>query len=123
MTKFKVLEYNRKYMTFIGIYSNRLTEPTNEFFKSFFTYYILAAVTSCLLTSGTFFLRYHAYEVKPALGAFKIVFSGIQCGGMFLGIGLKMIIVKALHLELQRLVDEGIAIVVSFFSFFFCVLF
>lgn len=32
MTKFKVLKQNKTYMTHLGIYSDRLNEPKNEFF-------------------------------------------------------------------------------------------
>ena len=42
-----------------------------------------------------------------ALGGLKICCGTIQCGGMFFGIGIKMKKIKALHLQLQKIVDEN----------------
>lgn len=115
MAKFKVLKYNQTYMTHLGLYSNlnRLTEPTNELFKSFFYYYV--SLTSAVsLFGGAAFIMENLSEVKASLGAFKIAFSAIQCYGMFLGIGLNVIIVKALHLKIQQIVDEGMSTSILF---------
>lgn len=107
MAKFKVLKNNQEYMSRLGIYSNHLTEPTNDFLKCFFSYYVMSAMFANATVSGAF-VCLHPSELKPALGAFKIGFAAMQCAGMFSGVGYKMVEVKALHLELQRIVDEGI---------------
>lgn len=106
MAKFKVLKNNQKYMTHLGIYSNNLTKPTNEFFNSIISYYFVTLMAVTLAASVAFILK-NPSDVKPSLGALKICFAVFQCVGMFLGIGLKMIKVKNLHLELQGIVDEG----------------
>lgn len=107
MAKFKVLKYSQKFLTRLGIYSYRLTEPTNEFLKSIYSYFAFFALFVTLLTSAAYFITYPT-NVKPALGAFKIFFAIIQCLGAFFGIGIKMTKVKELHIELQRFADEGI---------------
>ena len=109
MVKFKVLKNNQSYMSYLGIYSNRLTEPTNEFFKSFGCYLNVTAMVTAFIGCIVFVSKYHSSDVNGALGSFKLCFSASQCLGAFLGIGLNMIKVKALHLELQRIVDEGIS--------------
>lgn len=40
-TKFKVFEYNQKWMAKFGIYPTRLNETVNEFLKSAVTHYFL----------------------------------------------------------------------------------
>lgn len=117
MEKLKVLKYNQAYMTHLGLYSNHLTKPTNELFKSLFYYYVSLTSTASLL-GGAAFIYENPNDVKPALGAFKIAFSAIQCYGMYLGIGLNVIIVKALHLKIQQIVDEGISTSIVFYSLF-----
>lgn len=108
MAKFRVLKYNQIYMTHLGIYSNHLNKPTNELFRSYFCYYAGFLIVIALLALGGFIVKYFS-DVKPALDAFKIFIAAIQCAGMLYGVGFKMIKVKALHLELQRIVDEGIS--------------
>lgn len=127
MVKFKVLKNNLKYMTHLGIYSDNLTEPTNEFFESISSYYVLISIILAFTASAVFILK-NSSDVKPSLGAMKICVGVVQCGGMFLGIGLKMIKVKALHLKLQSIVDEGnlINYIHAYFFFlisFFCFIF
>lgn len=108
MTEFKVLKYSQVYMTFLGLYSNRLTEPTNEFFPSVGSCYMLPLIFVAFTSSATFVVKHYSTDIMAAVGALKLFFSAFQCGGMFLGFGLKMVNVKALHLELQQVVDEGI---------------
>lgn len=108
MAKFKVLKYSQAYMTRLGIYSNRLNEPTNEFFKTNWLSYYMPIMMSVGFTASVAFVLKYPTDIKPALGALKIGIAAAQCAGMFVGIGIKMIKVKALHLELQRIVDKGI---------------
>lgn len=115
MVKFKVLKNNQSYMSYLGIYSSRLTEPTNEFFKSIGCYFNVIAMLTAFIGCTVFVSKYHSSDVKDALGSFKLCFSASQCLGAFLGIGLNMIKVKALHLELQQIVDEGLSYLCTIF--------
>lgn len=105
--KFKVLLNNQAYMARLGIYSYNLTKPTNEeFFKHFMSYYILSSATICCISSYAFIMQ-NITQVKQSLNAFKIIISALQFGGMFLYVGLNLDKVKALHLKLQDIIDEG----------------
>lgn len=106
MSKFKVLQSNQRVMAWIGIHSHKLTEPSNEFFNSFVTFYFLCTVGFFIFGSIMFVvINWPQYDVisEPCL----IAVGCIQVFGMFLGIGLKMEKVKLLHLQLQEIVDEG----------------
>lgn len=107
MAKFKVLKNNQIYMSWLGIYSHHLTDLTGEFFKSIATYCIFIALISVVITSWLYCIKNWETDVKSALDAFKIVFSALQCIGMYVSIGLKMIQIKILHLKLQKIVDES----------------
>lgn len=85
MEKFEVSKNNRAYMTPFGIYSDRLMEPTNEFFKSPTTYYILLfGGTIALSSTAACTVQNISTDVMTALAAFKIFISGIQLIGAFL---------------------------------------
>lgn len=104
--KFRVLKSNQDVMSWIGIHSHRLAEPTNEFFKSFASLYILFTVGFFIFGSIMYVVIHwpHYDEIsEPCL----IAVGCIQVGGMFLAIGLKMKKMKRLHLRLQGIVDEG----------------
>lgn len=119
MVKFDVLKYNQAYMSWLGLHSYRVTEPINEFFPSIGSCYMVPLIGVAFVTSTVFVFKHYDTDVMASVGALKLFFSAFQCGGMFLGFGSKMIQVKALHLELQRLVDEGIVncIICSSFCF------
>lgn len=118
MAKFKVLERNRALMGAIGIYSNHLIEPTNDFCESFSTYFILFHVIFYIISFSVITLK-TVSDFGAALQACLCVITGIQCGGMFLSIGLKMIKVKTLHLKLQKIVDEVYLSSVFSYEYFF----
>lgn len=107
MTKFKVFENNQIFMAWLGIYSYNLTEPTNEFFKSIVALFFMFNSSVMIIGSSILFIVKYMSEVQAVLGAFKIAISGIQCGGMHFSIGINMKLVKALHIKLQEIVDEG----------------
>lgn len=120
MSNLKILEYNQAYMTKIGIYSYRLTNPSNEFFSSFMSYFILLNGTLFTIISSAVFVYKHLSEFQIALETCLILIAGIQSCGAFFCIGLKMKQMKLLHLKLQAIVDEGIQMT---FQFLFLVLF
>lgn len=103
---FKVLKHNQSLMEFIGIHSYHLTEPTNDFFKSFGTYYILFSIVSVFLISSAYTAIFSS-EFQTGIQAWLLVIAGLQSGGMFLSIGLEMQRIKTLQLKLQAIVDEG----------------
>lgn len=107
MAKFKVLKYNQMLMSWQGIHSMNLTKPTNEFHRSLSSYYITFTLFAFVITSA---VRIHGYwpEIEPILKPCSVAFGGVQCVGMFICIGFQMKLIKALHLELQRIIDEGI---------------
>ena len=134
MAKFNVLQYNQRFMAKIAIHSYRLTEPTNEFFKSPVPFIILFLLSvGHVISSGVFVYRnFRQFEV--ALQAIFVMIGGFQGLGMYLSVGLKMKKVKLLQLKLQQIVDEGeslrynlhthndnlkIYLIAIFFPFFF----
>lgn len=116
MAKFKVLKVNQTYMSWLGLYSYSLTEPTNEFFKSIGSYYNLISMVALFVTSCVFIYKNYSTDITAAMNAIKVCVSTVQWVGIFIGLGLNMIKIKSLHCELQQVVDEGIS--VSFFIIF-----
>lgn len=106
MAQFEVLESNRKLKIWLGIYSNRLTEPTNEFFNSIATYYILFHALTILIATCAAVIFKEESQFEIASDAAVVAIAGFQFGGMFLSTGLKMKKIKFLHLTLQRTVDQ-----------------
>lgn len=106
MAKFKVLKYNQILMSWQGIHSHRLTEPTNDFHKSIGSYYVTFILFAFIITS--FVTIYNNWpNVDMILKPCSVAFGGVQCVGMFICIGIQMKTIKALHLELQSIVDAG----------------
>lgn len=113
MMKFTVLESNQAFMDWLGIYSYRLTEPTNEFLNSIVAWFFMFNSSVMIIGSSVLFIIKNMSQIQAVLGACKIAISGIQCGGMHLSVGIKMKLVKSLHLKLQQIVDEGNASIQS----------
>lgn len=107
MASFNVLENNQAYMAWLGIYSRNLDEPTNEFLTSFASFYVLITMTISFCGSTAFIMNNWSIDLITTLEAFKIFLSTLQCIGSFVNIGLNMSKIRALHLTLQQLVDEG----------------
>lgn len=107
MSKFKVLQCNQSLMAKLGIHSYRLNVPTNEFLKSpaFLILFILSVFS---IASSAAFVYKNYCQFEAALQSIFVIIAGIQCGGMYLSVGLKMKEVKILQIELQNIVDEGI---------------
>lgn len=107
--KFKVLKHNQSLMAWLGIHSYRLTEPSNEFYKSFGTYYILISIVSVFLISSAYTALFSS-DFQTVIQAWLLVVAGIQSGGMFISIGLEMKTIKRLQLKFQEIVDKGEAL-------------
>lgn len=94
--RIEVLKYNQIFMSWIGIYSYRLTEPTNEFIKSKIAFLFVTTVSYTDVA-----------EFQVVLVAVAVIIGAAQTGGAYTNVGLKMKQVKVLHLKLQEIVDEG----------------
>lgn len=105
MAKFNVLKINQMYMARIGIYSYRLTEQTNEFYKSIAAYYICFFLIGLSISTCVFVFE-NLSNFNEATVAILSAIGGLQAVGMFISIGLKMKKVKVLHLKLQEIVDK-----------------
>lgn len=107
MAKFSVLRNNQTFMGWIGIYSNRLRESTNEFHRSKIAYLILSitmyTIISCLVT-----VCKGSSELMEKLNKITLIVSMSQAASVYCSIGLKMKNCSALHLQVQGIVNEGL---------------
>lgn len=94
-------------MVRLGVYSHNLLGKTNEFFKSIGSYVILIHLLLAMISSSAFIYK-NPTDFQAALDSFVIIIAVCQAFGAFLNIGLKMMNIKALHLKLQEIVDEGL---------------
>lgn len=102
---FKVLAHNQALMIRLGLSSSNLTEPSNEFFKSFVPYFNLTFLSINLILCGCIMFRYFP-DLDLILEPLLIIIAGVQSGGMFLSIGLNMKNVKALYLAIEKVVHD-----------------
>lgn len=105
MGKFKVLSSNEMLMNRLRIFTHRLNDPINDFFKSITTYYFALNIMAFIVTSGVFVYENRSHLIV-ALRTAMVVIGCSQALGMFLSVGTNMLKVKALHLKLQSIVDE-----------------
>lgn len=99
MTKIEVLKQIQKFLVPLGIYSNRPTEPTNEFFKSIGPYYTQFFVIICLTLSPALFAYKNSSQIALVVQTTSLFVAGSQCAGMFISLGLNMKKIKILHLK------------------------
>lgn len=95
-------------MAIFGIYSYHLTEPTNEFYTSIGSCYVIFWNIVFLSISSAIFCYQNVIHLDLVLRNVSLVVGGIQAAGMFISVGINMKTVKKFHLKLQQLVDEGI---------------
>lgn len=107
MNKFKVLQSNQNLMAQLGISSHRLTYQKNEFFDSKSVWCISFVHIIFTTIASSMFAYKNVSNFAIALDAFSCSLAGMQGCGMFFSIGLNMKKVKALHLKLQKIVDDG----------------
>lgn len=103
----KVLKYNQFYLTLLGISSNRLTEATNEFWKSLSSYVMLIGLVIVMFMGTLIYVFQNMYHLTLALRAILLICASLQCAGSYTSIGLKMKKVKRLQLQIQEFVDNG----------------
>lgn len=103
MYKFKVLQYNEKVMTNLGIYSH----STTNFFHSLSALCILSFLLIAIILSSVFAYK-NALYTKHTLESLVLLVTSFQAFGAYLNIGLKMAKIRELHLKLQAIADEGL---------------
>lgn len=110
--KFNVLNNNQAFMTRLGLYSYRLTEPTFELFNSFFSYFIILflgmGISLSVMFVFNFIMAGDMSEFKSLVEAMVVIVAGCQTLPAYLAIAYKIDAVKALHLKLQSIVDKGL---------------
>lgn len=105
MAQFIVLSSNEKLMNRLRIFTNRLNDPINEFFTSITTFYFAFNIMVFIVTSGVFVYENRS-NLIVALRTAMVVIGCSQALGMFFSVGINMPKVKALHLKLQKIVNE-----------------
>lgn len=113
MANFKVLKNNQALMAWIGIHSYNLNEPKNEFVHSITAYYFLFALTIIAVGGSAVFTLEHWPQFDIISQPLLFVFGCSGCTGLILSVGLNMKSVKALHLKLQRIIDEGTILILQ----------
>lgn len=84
-----------------------LMRPTDHFFKSITTYYILINTTVFLIVSSAVFVYQNWWQMEFALRTCIAVVGGCQVAGMFISYGLKMDKIREFHRKLQEIIEES----------------
>lgn len=106
MENFKMLQANQYFMGLMGIYPEDLTESTTQFFRLIPNYYIICVTILNIICCGAF-IYLNPTDFVAALEAIMVILAVIQGLCMYLTIGTNWTKVKALHLELQTIVDNS----------------
>lgn len=106
MSKIKVLKHNQTYMSWLGIYSYRLTEPTMESHKYILAYHNLIFPIFSIVSSAVFVYE-NPSELQAVLETILVMIALYQAECTFLNTALQMKNIKLLHLKLQDVVDQG----------------
>lgn len=130
MSKFKVLEFNERFVMCLGIpsyrlanelfnsssffdrvslyfttHSDRLIELTNGFFGSILPYYMLLIAISSPVSSLVFICK-NWPKMNVISGSFLTLVASCQVLGMLLGFGIRMNKIKDINRQLQEIIDE-----------------
>lgn len=105
MQKFEVLEQNKRFISWFGVHSYRLTEPTNDFFMSIRPYFILC-ISIIGVISGTVLIFSEWPQIDKISGGTMLGVGCLQAFGALLSFGLNMKKVKKVHLQLQAIIDD-----------------
>lgn len=106
MEKFKVFKYNQSVMARIGIYPYDIKKSTRKFFNSFAFYYFLISLTIPVM-SGAVLILQKLPDFKSIIRDILMIIGSIQSFAVYYFIGLKINKIKALDLNLQETVDDG----------------
>lgn len=102
----KVLKFSENYLTFLGICSNQLNQPTNEFLKTANSYVILIGFLMLNTFSAAYIYQNYS-DMETSINALFALSAGIANAGSYISIGINMKTLKRLHNELQKIVDNG----------------
>lgn len=105
MAKFQVLQSNQAFMAKLGLYSYRLTEPTND--SSFITFFMIFYMATFNVSASAAWIFLNFDQLVPVLDTCRAIIVSLQAIGMFINASLKMKTVKKLHRLLQHIVDKG----------------
>lgn len=103
----KVLKSSVNYLTALGICSQRLTEPTNEFLKSFPAYISLLAYLGPIIPASIVFIFRNYHDFQASVKSVLVLSGGFAALGTFVSMGINMRTVKRLCNEFQALTDRG----------------
>lgn len=112
-----IFETIRPLMVRFGVHSYNLSDPRNGFFKSFGCYYMFINAFLWMTISSAIFVYKHIADFEQVSEPCLVIFGGFQMGSMFFSLGLSGAKIKALHIELQNLIDQSIWILFLFSIF------
>lgn len=107
-TRFKALKHN-EYMLFkIGVFRNQFPKKSivNNFFKSLLIYYFVLVSTTFII-SGAMYACQSVVGFSATLRASFFAIGTVQAVGIFISFGINTSKVQAVHLKLQKIVDES----------------
>lgn len=104
----KVLRLSIKYLNFLGMCSDNLTDQTNNFMTYTPRAYIfLTGYLGPLLTGSALYLIQNFSDFVSSTNALIVFTAGIASFGAFCTMGFNMKSVKRLYVEFQSLADKG----------------
>lgn len=107
MEQYTVLANMENVMKRLRIYTDRLSDLSDDFFNSIATHFNLVNMIIFIVTSALFVFQ-STTQLIDALRTVMVVIGSIQSLGMFITFGMKIVQVKQLHLKLQNIVDQSI---------------
>lgn len=102
-----MLKPSVKYMSFLGIYSQYSTEPTNTFWKTIRVYVFLFIFLGLFECGSLIFIVRNYGDFDSTINAFMVLSGAHASFGSFLSIGLNMKKVQRLINEYQVLTNDG----------------
>lgn len=102
---FEVLARNQALMIRLGLSSDRMTESSNDFFKSFMPYFNLTFLSINLVFCAMVIVQEFP-NLDLVLEPLIVFIGGMQGGGMFLSVGLNIENVKTLFLTVRKIVRD-----------------
>lgn len=105
VVKFRVLDFIRKVLTWLGMYPQILSGNIS-IIKTYAGYHITFIICALFIVSSSLFVYQNYKQFELALETSLIVIAGFQIFGMFMSIRLKMNVIENLHRTLQDVVDK-----------------
>lgn len=105
--KLEVFETIRPLMVRLGLHSYNLTEPKNEFFRTFVAYHTMAVSVLLFIISSIIYIYQNVTDFSAVPEPLVLICAGIHLLGTFTCLGLSKRNVKLLQIELQELIDKS----------------